>query len=183
MLEALSPMPKVQEYLDGWVGVLDTFYFFSMGGFFLYYAQDGLSAKRHPNGRSLDVRLTPVLWLVVLVMSHILVARYDRYWDHNYTRPILSEESLILLWNQNNLVELVIDLEESDFRYRQITNHLRTLQLAGLKTPVTWLSASDRPPGKERGVTLVLKRRARRPDDLAHLSVSRGYLCWAETIA
>ena len=52
----------------------------------------------------------------------------------------------------------MIDLEESDFRYRQITNHLRTLQLAGLETPVTWLSASDRPPGKERGVTLVLKK-------------------------
>ena len=51
----------------------------------------------------------------------------------------------------------MIDLEESDFRYRQITNHLRTLELAGLNTPVTWLSATDRPPGQERGVTLVLK--------------------------
>ena len=146
LLEALSPLPKVR--VLGWMGRTTRHLFFFSLGLPSYHAQDGLSAKRHPNGRSLDVRLTPVLWLVVLVMSHILVARYDRYWDHNYTRPILSEESLILLWNQNNLVELVIDLEESDFRYRQITNHLRTLQLAGLETPVTWLSASDRPPIK-----------------------------------
>ena len=157
ILEALSPLPKVQEYLDGWVGLLDTFYFFSLSAFLLYHAQDGLSAKRHPGGRSWDVRLTPTLWLVVLLMGNILVSRYDRYWDHNDTRPFLSEESLYLLWNEGNLLELVIDLEDSDFRYRQITNHLRTLQLAGLETPVTWLSASDRPPGKERGVTLVLK--------------------------
>lgn len=157
ILESLSPLPKVQEYLDGWVGLLDTFYFFSLGSFLLYYAQDGLSAKRHPSGRSLDIRLTPVLWLVVLVMSNVLVNRYDRYWDHNDTRPFLSEESLNLFWNQNNPIELIIDLEESDFRYRQITNHLRALQLAGLEIPVTWLSSSDRPPGKKRGVTLVLK--------------------------
>tara|TARA_B100001093_G_scaffold514188_1_gene587677 strand:- start:71 stop:1528 length:1458 start_codon:yes stop_codon:yes gene_type:complete len=157
ILEALSPLPKVQEYLDGWVGLLDTFYFFSLGAFFLYHAQDGLSAKRHLSGRSWDVRLTPTLWLVVLLMGNILVSRYDRYWDHNDTRPFLSEESLYLLWNEGNLLELVIDLEESDFRYRQITNHLRTIELSGLETPVTWLSASDRPPSKERGVTLILK--------------------------
>ena len=157
ILEALSPLPKVQEYLDGWVGLLDTFYFFSMGGFFLYHAQDGLSAKLHPNGRPWDVRVTPALWLVILLMSNVLVSRYDRYWDFNDTRPFLSEESLYLLWNEGNLLELVIDLEESDFRYRQITNHLRTIKLAGLETPITWLSASDRPPSKERGVTLVLK--------------------------
>ena len=156
LLERLSPLPKVQEYLDGWIGVLDTFYFFSVGAFCLYHAQDGLSAKRYSRGRPWDLRLTPLLWAIVLLMSNTLIGRYDRYWDVNETRPTLSEESVTMLWNSNNPVEIIIDLEDTDFRHRQITQHLRTLETAGLNIPITWLTNSTRSPGAERGVTLRL---------------------------
>ncbi len=156
VLDAISPLPKIQEYLDGWIGVLDTFYFFSVGAFCLYHAQDGLSAKRYSRGRPWDLRLTPLLWVIVLLMSNSLISRYDRYWDVNETRPPLSEESVTMLWNSNNPVEISIDLEDTDFRHRQITQHLRTLETAGLNIPVTWLTNSTRSPGAERGVTLRL---------------------------
>ena len=156
ILESLSPLPKVQEYLDGWIGIWDTFYFLSIGTFCLYHAQDGLSAKQYSHTRPLDLRLTPLLWFVVLLMSNLLVGRYDRYWDINDSRPLLSEETLTMLSN-NDAIEFRIDLEETDFRHRQITQHLRTLDARGLKVPVTWLTNSNRPLGQERGVTLLLK--------------------------
>lgn len=156
VLDAISPLPKIQEYLDGWVGLLDAFYFCSTATFLLYHAQDGLSAKRYANGRPWDQRITPVLWLVVLGMSNLLMARYDHYWDFNDARPSLSEDSLTMLSNSNNPIDISIDLEDTDFRHRQITQHLRNLETAGVDIPVTWLTNSSRPPGSERGVTLRL---------------------------
>ena len=128
-------------------------------------------------GSSLDSNL----WMVVLVMSNSLVSRYDRYWDFNDTRPLLSEETLMMLWNNNNPIEVSIDLEETDFRHRQITQHLRTLDTAGLEIPVTWLTASN-PIRVERGVTLILsKKPTRRPHSLTHIPLPFRCRVWIAT--
>ena len=61
IVQLLSPLPKMQELLNGWVGLFDVTYFVSLTVFLLYHTQDKLNAdlwiaQRRPMEHRHDTR-------------------------------------------------------------------------------------------------------------------------------
>jgi ABC-2 type transport system permease protein len=157
ILQVLSPLPKVQELLDGWVGLFDVAYFAILTAFLLYHTQDRLNAEVWVSQRRpLEHRITPWMWFVVMGLSLTLVSRTDRYWDWNHLRTILSEDAQTMLTEMGEDLHIVIDLEPTDARFRRFEALSRSLPNT-TRTNIEWLNHTTRPPTQTRGVYLQHK--------------------------
>ena len=157
LLQALSPLPKMQELLDGWVGLFDVTYFAILTAFLLYHTQDKLNAEVWVSQRRpLEYRITPWMWFVVMGLSLPLVSRTDRYWDWNHLRTTLSEDTQTMLTEMGEDLHIAIDLEPTDARSRRFEALSRSLPNTA-RINIEWLNHTTRPPTQTRGVYLRYK--------------------------
>ena len=157
IVQLLSPLPKMQELLNGWVGLFDVTYFVSLTVFLLYHTQDKLNADLWiAQRRPMEHRVTSWMWLIVLGLCLTLVSRTDRYWDWNSLRPPLSEEGQTMLSEMGEDFRFVVDLEPTDARFNRTERLLRRIP-SEMAFTIEWLNNTTRPPTNQRGVYLEYK--------------------------
>lgn len=124
----LSPMPKIQEMLDGWLNLADGFFWISTISGFLYWSQDALAEKYWTRRRPFETRIQPWMWAVVLCLSNAVGLRYNQYWDFNSVRQTLFTESIQLLEDATSPVVFSIQMSPHDPRRAHLDKWLRSIE-------------------------------------------------------
>ena len=147
----LSPLPKFHEYMDGWIGLSDTWYWISSIGLLLWLAQDSVEQRRWFHSRPLEDRVIPFMWLMVFGLSNTVMDRYDRYWDINPIRMTLQPETLDIIRSIEDPLIVTVDVPHDDSRYRMVENILRQMD-SETEVIIRRLNQQSRPPGQMHGL-------------------------------
>ena len=136
--EYISPIPKINEALDGWLSLADVLFWVSTITGFLYWTQDALAKKYWSIRRPFESRLHPWMWAVVLCLGNAVGLRYNQYWDFNSIRQTLSTERIFILEHINSPVVFSIRMSPQDPRHPHLEKWLRSIEhlpMVTIETP------------------------------------------------